>query len=319
MNNITTTKKPYEYNENVKKVFNLISYKNHEPQITGSNSMKFKYASDYDMFSVVISNKSLDGLKKEVVKNFQYMMKNIKVEDNIYFIEFKCGVDKDGEPLYWTIQQVLQGRNGNYKLSNVLDEKSIIKIEIVAYIDGKFIPFSDVFHFQINDKGINQEKITIDTVESLSKDINKYYKDKNTMKVLKRLFIISNLEKNTKLSENLISIFQSDIGFLYKTKSDIQTIISVLEKYNNKLLIERVHSSLQTIKESLSTQTAHKFSAQVYSTFDKIQKLKSSKSIVRRLTKLTDLILKVVNKLLEKQLRKHKISFKKYLLSEEKV
>ena len=96
---------------------------------------------------------------------FKRMMKNIKSrKDDIYFIEFMCGVDDDKKPLKWTMEEVIKGNKGKYKLIDVLDEYSIIKIEIDGYINGEFIPFSDVFHFQIGKTGINQAKITLDTV-----------------------------------------------------------------------------------------------------------------------------------------------------------
>lgn len=314
MNKVINLKKNYEYSKQIKNVFNLISYKNIDPEIMGSNAMRFKYPSDYDLFTVIKSNKTLDGLKLEVKNEFINMMKDIKSKkDYIYFMEFMCGVDDKGEPLLWTIDEIIKGKKGDYNLINVLNEKSVIKIEIVAYLNSQFIPFSDVFHFQIGSIGINQEKITKDTIPSLSKEIKKYYDLKNYMKVLKRLFVISIVENKDILSKKLINIFQSDIGLIYKTKSDVSTIIKVLEKYNNKITIERIKNTMQILKDRLNTQTAIIFSKSFYDLFDKIETNNNTNIIMKKLKKIEQNLLNNVNKLVKKEIKLNKISFKKYL------
>jgi len=315
-NNVLSVKKDVEYSNAVKDVFNLISYNHRQPLVMGSNSMRFKYASDYDLFSVVISKKTLDGLKKEVSAMFKKMMKNIKSrKDDIYFIEFMCGVDENKNPLKWSIDEVIKGYKDKYKLMDVLDEYSIIKIEIVAYINNEFIPFSDVFHFQIGSKGVNQAKITLDTVPSLSKEVKKYYEAENYMKVLKRLFIISQVKKNKNDSEKLINIFESDIGMVYKVKSDITTILKVLSLYKDKTTLSRVAKTIDILKEKLTKQTKFNFNSNLFIKFDKVSKSKSSKSMIKYLSNIENSLLQNVNNELKKEIKKNKISFKEFLES----
>jgi hypothetical protein len=313
MPKITDYKSDVEYNDKVKDVFKLVTYGHSKPKITGSHAMRFKYASDYDMFTVVQTEVSLDELKLQVRNEFKEMMLKFKSTPDVYFIEFMCGVDKDGKALKWTMDEVIQGHKDEYKFIDVLDKQSVIKVEIVAYIDGQFIPFSDVFEFRIGKKGINQEKTTLDTVPSLAREVKKYYEAKNFMKVLKRLFVISLTEKNKKLSEKLINIFQSDIGFIYKIKSDLETIKEVLEKYDDKLTLTRAKDSIQALKERLATQTAHTFKDSIYKMFDNASKKNTSLSINRIIDKITENIINVVNNLLKKQIKKQRINFKKYL------
>ena len=301
-------KKDYEYNANVKDVFKLISYKAHKPIVKGSNSMRFKYGSDYDLFSVVKTHENLDKLKKDVVKEFKDMMYRIRSHsDYIYFLYFKCGKDKDGKGIKWTMNEVIKGKKGNIKLIDNLE--GIIKIEIIAYMDGVFMPYSDVFEIYNNGKGLNQEKVTIDNVESLEKDIEKYKKENNLMKVFKRMFIIADVEKNVKRREQFIQIFESDIGKLYKVKSDLGNMKSVLEIYKDKITFERCADQLQKLKETLANQTAFHFPLKIYRKFDVASRKKSSKSMNKDIEFLENNILKVVNKLLEKQAQKLRITF----------
>ena len=301
-------KKDYEYNANVKDVFNLISYKAHKPIVKGSNSMRFKYGSDYDLFSVVKTHENLDKLKKDVVKEFKDMMYRIRSHsDYIYFLYFKCGKDKDGKGIKWTMNEVIKGKKGNIKLIDNLE--GIIKIEIIAYMDGVFMPYSDVFEIYNNGKGLNQEKVTIDNVESLEKDIEKYKKENNLMKVFKRMFIIADVEKNVKRRDQFIQIFESDIGKLYKIKSDLGNMKSVLEIYKDKITLERCQNELQKLKETMANQTTYHFPLKIYRKFDVASKKKSSKSMSKDIEFLENNLLKVVNKLLEKQAKKLRITF----------
>ena len=313
MPKITDYKSDIEYNDNVKNVFNLVTYGHSKPKITGSHAMRFKYASDYDMFTVVQSNTSMDELKLQVKNEFKEMMQQFKNTPDIYFMEFMCGIDNDGKALKWSIDEVIQGHKGDYKFIDVLDKQSVIKVEIVAYLDGEFIPFSDVFEFRIGNKGINQEKTTIDTVPSLAREVKKYYDAKNYMKVLKRLFVISLTEKNKKLSEKLINIFQSDIGYIYKIKSDLETIKEVLERYDDKLTIKRAKDCIQALKERLATQTMYTFKNTVYNFFNLACKKNTNTSINKNIDKIIEKIMYVVNNLLKKQIKKQRINFRKFL------
>lgn len=312
---ITKKTQEHQYNENVKSLIHLISHTKAEPEIMGSASMKFNYASDYDLFTVVTTNLTFPKLKHDTRELFLNMATGIKQhKDEIYFIEFMCGVDKEGKSLKWTLDEIIKGRKDEYSFYNVLDKRSIIKIEVVGYIDSKFIPMSNVFEFKTSDgKGINQAKTTLDTVDSLKKEVKKYHEKKIFMKVLKRLFIISLVEKNISLSEKLIDIFQSDIGKIYKVKSDVDAMKRVLELYDDKTTINRIHDNIQLQKETIATQSSHSFNKQFYDLFDDVYKSSDKIVMLKSMEEIITKINNVVNTLLKTQITKNKISYKKYL------
>lgn len=312
---IIKPKEHHEYSNNIARLFHLLTFKKSEPIIMGSNAGRFAYGADYDLFSVVHTHDSLEKLKNVVAREFKEIMQQIKGSKDIYFIEFMAGVDHEGKPLRWSMNEIISGKHDKYLFKDILNERSVIKIEIVGYIPGQgFVPMSNVYEFRTSDgKGINQEAETRDTVDSLKKDIKKFHDKGNLMKVLKRLFVISLTEKNKKLSEKLINIFESDIGKIYKVKSDLETINEVTEKYHDKTVMERVYNEIQKIKEFASAQTIHKFKQDFYKKMDRASKTKNHKTLHKLIESLCEYILKAVNKLLKAKMKLERISYKKYL------
>jgi hypothetical protein len=301
------------YSKDIQDMFHLVEFKYDNAIVMGTSSVGFNYPADYDLFEIVKSDVSLNALKSSVAKGFKQMFSDIRKNKNVYFIEFMCGVNNEGVPLKWSMKQVLKGVNGNYKLLDVLDEHSVIKIEIVVYESGKFIPISNVYEFKNHGKGVNQERTTKDDVDSLSKDIVKFHEQKNYMKILKRLFIISIKTKNEHLKNTLINIFQSDLGKLYMIKSNLDAMADVLDAgYRGKQLIERIHSEVQALKEECS-RTSQNFNAKFYAKFDKLSKLKSATSLSSKLHALVEYLYDYVSKNTLKEMKKNKISYSKYL------
>ena len=298
-------KQLYEYNNETLKTFNLITFGKHEPEIKGSNSIRMLYGNDYDLFSVIKSNENETKLKNDIVKEFQRMGKKLKEhKQDIYFMYFMAGLDDDGKHKKWSLNDMITGR-----FKNDLNDR--IKIEIVSY-NNKFMPYSDVFEFY-SPKFKNVDKITIDTIESLKPDIKKYYDEYNLMKVLKRLFIISQIKKDDKLKEKLQNIFNSNTSYLYSIISELKTMSEVLENYGSKIDVERVKNRTQQLKEDMSKIDNVKIQKNIYMKFDFIQNKKTSKTIIKILNVLVNKLMKIVNNLLEKQIKRDKINFTEYI------
>jgi hypothetical protein len=133
------------------------------------------------------------------------------------------------------------------------------------------------------------------------------------MKVLKRLFIISQVKKDRTLSDKLINIFQSDIGMVYKIKSDISTILKVLELYKDKKTLGRVAKTIDILKEKLTKQTRFNFNNNVFKTFDNVSTSRTAKTMIKNLSKIEKTLLNNVNNALIKDIKSNRISYKEYL------
>jgi hypothetical protein len=248
------TKKPLkDYNKIVRDVFEKISYsKTHlKEKLIGSHTLEtVDYPSDYDMFEIVIEDTNEARFKKRIVSRLKKIMRGLKKTKTIYFMELMAGDKK------WKLDEIL---SDDFNTS-IFDDKSVFKLEVIKW-DNKnslLIPISIVYEFYIYNKngqniGLNQEKPTVDTIKSLNQDIKKFKKEKNRMKVLKRKFTKSMVEKDKTMNENLLLIFNSEYGKLYKLIGDLKTAISLLEMYNAPRDRNRVKLFLKTLEETFNT------------------------------------------------------------------
>jgi hypothetical protein len=316
--NIVTKKKPIQsFPKQEQDTFKLLSFPNSKLDIMGTSSMHFKYASDIDLFDVVYVHEDLKKFISTVSKFFKDMVKAIQANNDLYFLDFICMTD-DGDPLHWTAKDIKRGHtisnDWKHSMVDIFHEQNVIKIDIAQYIDGRFTAISNWYEFRFpNGIGINQEKETRDTPKSLREDIKRfYYEKRNYMKVLKRVFIIAQKDKNKKLINKLVSIFESDIGKLYKLKSEIGTMISVLENYSDAKTIERVKSSLQNIKQD-SANTGFIFPQTYYNKYDKLLNYKTPRSLIPKLESIESYLLDKVNKLVMQEIKSKRIGLSKYI------
>lgn len=291
------------YDKGIKDKFELINFQNNNSEIMGGQMMKMAYSLDYDGFEKIKTSVSLEKLKTKFKNGIQKMFNEIKKDKNIYFIEFLCGVNSENDPLKWTVADVIKGENKENKLIDALDNKSIIKLEIVIYEHDEFIPISNVYEFVNKGKNINRDKTTRDDIDSLKHDVSKFLKTKpiKYYKILKRIFLIARETKNQKLLTLLLNLFEKDdVSKIYFLKSKLETINKVLELYDDKLIIERVHKSLQKIKEEFSKQSLKNYGSEFFKQFDDLCKINSGKTIMKKLEKIINTENTFINNYLKK-------------------
>ena len=99
----------------------------------------------------------------------------------------------------------------------------------------------------------------------------KQIKDGNYMKALKRKYSLLNLDnKNKPTREKLIDYFNSPIGLLNRSKSDLETMLTIIE--SKKFDIDEIRNSLQMLKEQISAFP-------VENKLEEISKLKTKQNI----------------------------------------
>jgi hypothetical protein len=81
--------------------------------------------------------------------------------------------------------------------------------------------------------------------------MNEQIKEGNIMKALKRKYSILNLNNKDKaVREKLIDYFNSPIGLINRSKSDLETLLVFIE--SPKFDIDEIRNSLQMLKEIIS-------------------------------------------------------------------
>lgn len=149
----------------------------------------------------------------------------------------------------WSYEEVIKGskvmRGGLIKSFNdALNDKTLIKFDIHLQIGGKYIEMSNHFMvIQIHKDG-SEEFINLpqnyleDFKENLKYEVEKLYYNKqfmNLIKYTKRIFSIARLnnDKTDKTPYIMLQLLNSDAGILYQIKSDLDTIITMLEYIKN--------------------------------------------------------------------------------------
>jgi hypothetical protein len=247
------------YNKNIEKIGKMISIES-KVNIVGSASIKRSlYYSDYDLFEQVH-----DQDASSIYMHFRGLFNKIQVMDNIIISDFKLG------GMRWTINEIMKGVNNGVSFENALQSKSIIKIDIISLINGKFYEISEVYKICIDGKCNMDYKID-DVINDITTEYTDKVKTGNFMKALKKMYSIIKLKnlKDPKL-DILLDYFNSPIGLLYRNKSELETMLIVIE--NAKFDIEEVKNSLEILKEQISAFP-------VPCTIDKIVKLKTKKSM----------------------------------------
>jgi len=200
-------------------------------------------------------------------------------------------------------------------ISESLDDKSVIKLDILAYIDGEFIEMTNLFEFLVGNKPLNFEEDS-NVIKSIKEDIIYYYDEKNYIKMLKRIFTIAKLREHKNIIKKLVDIFNSGLGRTYQVSSNLENIINLIEKLNNTNL-EKIRDKIITYIQELKSRLGNVYEFEIplnfYKEFDKISKIKDFQKMSRSIEDLREKIKMKLNKETLKRIKKDKINFRKYL------
>jgi len=92
---LTQSKPKIAYSDELKQVFSLISFSGNY-NVAGTADLKsILYPSDYDLNQKIIENQPLEIAKKKILKIFREKFKKIKENQDIFFMDFKAGIDHE--------------------------------------------------------------------------------------------------------------------------------------------------------------------------------------------------------------------------------
>ena len=229
------------FNNEIKALGQKMSLKS-KVNFVGSASIKRSiYYTDYNLFE------SVENTSDSVIYNhFVSLFNVIKASPHAVISDFKLGHDERGVPLRWDYEDIHNGVNNGVSFGDALMQKGMIKIDVVAFVGYRFVEISEVY--DIKKEGTPDRQ---DVIKDILTDYKELVHDNNYMKALKRLYSIIQLEDtNDKRLETIVTYFNSPIGLLYRCKSDLETILLILNY--RKFNITDVKRSLQVIKEQIS-------------------------------------------------------------------
>ena len=234
-----------EYNNKINRLSKIMSLES-KVNIVGSAKIKRSiYHSDYDNYETV------RGKNENMIYNhFRSVFEIIKASDNTVITDFKCGEFR-GNALRWDYEAIKRRENNGITFDMALKQKSMVKMDIVTLLNGRFIEISEVYNIFLD--GVSNSDYSIENIrKELIDDMTEQIKDGNYMKALKRKYSLLNLnDKNKAVRENLIDYFNSPIGLINRAKADLETMLLVIE--HKKFDIDEVRNSLQMLKEIISS------------------------------------------------------------------
>ena len=134
-----------QFNNNIKKIARLMSLES-KVNIVGSAKVKRSiFYSDYDSFSTE------KGKNENMIYNhFKSLFEIIKSSENTIITDFKLGENAKGEPLRWTYEEIKRRENNGITFDDAIKQKSIIKMDIVTLLNGRFIEITEVYNIYID-------------------------------------------------------------------------------------------------------------------------------------------------------------------------
>jgi hypothetical protein len=236
MVDLLTKKQIGDIDKNIRDIMLNLKFKNKPIKLNGSSSLKStRYFADYD-FSTIIGKLNINDYEE-----FNRILEYIKSNNFIYFIELKIQLLNGDKIRCYTIEEFTFDL---YKKH--FYDVNFIKIDIISYIDYKFIEMSVIY-----DCGNK----TINLIDSIKNDINELMKEGKYYKVLKRLFSLNRLlgiKGDHKLLKQLTDIFNSEYGLLYSNISNVEACKTVKDRYKDKLTKTRIKDNLRYLGVSIN-------------------------------------------------------------------
>jgi len=299
-----------DFKKSVRNIFNLMTI-TRKYKVIGSASLKHaKYVSDYDLSELFETNNHTNILH-QIYLMFKGKFAEAEADPNLFITDFKCGMDSDGDPLRWDKYDMKKGfkvlKNGEkIAFQDCILMKTTMKLDVIAVIDSVFTEFSDNYYVKIgNDANFFESDISKEKIlNELKHSFDEYfYVAKNYMKGLKRCFSYYDLSgKNLNKMETLLNFFNSSAGLLYKQRSEIITILTVLDQNFRTPKIADIRKNIELIADKcnfLRDRTLEKYLAAAYHSHD-------FNAIKKNLNEASNELLKVINQLCTEFLKNNK-------------
>lgn len=291
-----------DFSKAIRDVFNLISI-SRKFRVVGSASLKnIRFVADYDLNELFKCDMSMKECLDKILYLFREKFKEAEKMPHIFITDFKCGEDSNGEPLRWNKEDMKKGykiMDDGRKISfqECVLMKSIMKMDMVALIDGRYNEFSDNYYIKIGDKAnffphdVEQGHM----LNNLAHDFSSYfYSKRNYYKALKRAFSYWLMEGQTKNKEKLtklLNYFNSGVGLMYKLKGELETIQLVMENKFRKPKVEDLKRNIQIVLQQLKGFPLPKAIASL----EKALKAKTAKSMIKDIEKAKEILFNAVN------------------------
>jgi len=225
----------------IKSILNILSFTEYD--IIGSYddpNINNNVISDIDAQEFKIFDNNSIRIYNEILEHFKNIFKKFKNNKRVVITDFKCGIGKANVPYRWEYKDIQRGyqyddQNNKIYFINQLEKQSIIKIDILLFVNNEFIEITMNYYFNLGNNKSFKEDNKNDILINLHRDAKDYRNDGNYYKSLKRLnSYYKILEKSNK---KLLELINSNYGRKSKQKALLEGLLYAMEnkgKFNKK-------------------------------------------------------------------------------------
>lgn len=171
----------------------------------------------------VLTDDEYRSAKKVLVKHTPTVKQYFIMKDS-----FKFGTVRP------TVNDIINGtilfRNNVLLLSDLLTT-GLVKVDVMAYINNRYMEFSNIYEFKNKRTMLSPVMSNLD--DSLKEDITYNYITGNYFKMAKRIFAYNVYDKNHRIVNKLLNLFNSQLGIIYNVITDIKSLIFILNNVSH--------------------------------------------------------------------------------------
>lgn len=179
------------------------------------------------------SRNKLQYLKGAIISNAEYDYAMSLIKDKPTPFEFlKAKKEIKFHIVRWKPINILSGYTmlknlkPYYLKEGLADMEGLTKIDAVGFVsNNRFTDFSMIY---------TREMKLPDVRNGLKCDILYFHEEGKCFKALKRIFALARITNNNKVADAILPVLNGDLGILYSLKSDIDTILYLID--NVKLI-----------------------------------------------------------------------------------
>lgn len=226
-------------------------------KLVGSSSVVGNIVTnDYDLNELIERKGDEEQILYRIYKLFLEKFQTIYATKDRWIVDFKCG-EIAGEPIRWNRYDIQ--RKSVLFMKSIL-QKSVCKLDIVQFINGRFVEISEVYYFNINNKtNYDDDEFELPyIIHQLEKDRVELLAEGNRFKALKREYrILDLLGRNKSRQSKLSDLFNGVLGWLYYCISQLYTLIIMKEQEFRRVPIDIYRIVQQTIKNDIGSVVSY--------------------------------------------------------------
>ena len=259
----------------------------------GSGTLRIqRFPSDVDVMNIMEKSISTENIILLFIDNLKNIIKTLTTSDKVMFSDFKAG------SLHWKSDQILGELNGTLSLRDACKMKGILKLDMFAPYNRRYVEMSTFFILKSNDGFVNVDKDYFDKFQQSLFDDIQHYREEKPFKAVKRLWSLSRITHDIETMNKIESLINSNISLLSQINADIETLklmVNKKSKYNKEFVLDEIDNFKERLSHILDIEFDEKMISDMIDNMELSFKYDSSER-TDNLDKLHDYILSIINK-----------------------